>query len=264
MIQKMISAKRVSAVTALIIFFPVSRAAVPDEPWAGELNELTTRLVLTDRQVPEVRRLLKMIDGQARADRERCADDPRALIPAAEQREQMEDRYLESILEPEQIEGYQEIKERRKRDWEFLYLREGLRLSFEQCVSVRAILDEYGRKRKAMSEETKGHRDGPGDHGNDDRGGGRMGRGGTGFGMGREGGMGGGVRGDRGDMGPQGGIRGDVEQIANEQGKRIKEILTPIQKKMFKDVQKMMEQKRESFREAFGPPKQRRKMEPGQ
>ncbi len=248
--QKWISAKYVFIFVAMTVSLSISRAAVPDEPWTGELKELITRLGLADPQVLEVQRLLKMIDGQARVDRERCADDPRALIPAAEQRQQMEDRYLESILEPEQIERYREVQEQRKRDWEFLYLREGLRLSVDQCVTVRAILDEYGRKRRTVREGMSDRGDGPRGHGNGDRGGGGR--------------MGGGMRGSRGDMGPGGGMRGDDEQIANAKEKQIREILTPTQKKMFKDVQKMIQQKRESFREMFEPSRQQSKMDPGQ
>jgi hypothetical protein len=261
--KKMISAKHVFIFAAMTVSLPLSRAAIPDEPWTGELKELTTQLSLTDPQVLEAQRLLKMIDGQARVDRERCADDPRALIPAAEQRQQMEDRYLESVLEPEQIGRYREVQEQRKRDWEFLYFREGLRLSVNQCVTVRAILDEYGRKRRTAREGMRGHGDGPRGHGNGDRGGGRMG-GGSGLGMGGEGGMGGGMRGGRGDMGPGEGMRGDDEQIANAEEKQIREILTPTQKKMFKDVQKMIQQKRESFRKMFEPSRQQSKMDPGQ
>lgn len=262
--QKRIPARHVCLVAVLMVFFQASRAAVPDAPWAGELKELTTRLGLTERQIPEIHRLLKMIDGQARADRERCADDPRALIPAAEQRQQMEDRYLESILEPEQIDRYLEVKEQKKRDWEFMYLREGLRLSVDQCITVRAIMDEYGRKRKTMGEDMRSRGDGERGRGNGNRGGGRMGGGGTGFGMGGEGGMGGGMRGGRGDMGPEGGMGGAGERIENEKGKQIKEILTPDQKKMFKDVQKMVQQKRESFRDMYDHSRQRRETEPGQ
>ena len=247
--QEWISVKHVSIFAALMVSFFLSWAVGPDEPWTGELKELTTQLSLTNQQVQDTQRLLQMIDAQALADRERCADDPRALIPAAEQRQQMEDRYLESVLEPEQIEKYQEVKEQRKRDWEYLYLREGLRLSFDQCITARAILDEYGRKRKAMGEKMKGRGDGTRGRGNDDRGGGRMGGGGTGFGMEREGGMRGGMGGGRGGMGPGGAMRGDGEQIESEIGKQIKEILTPQQKKVLRDVQKMIEQKRESIRE---------------
>jgi len=43
----------------------------PDEPWTGELKELTTQLSLTNQQVQDTQRLLKMIDAQALADRER-------------------------------------------------------------------------------------------------------------------------------------------------------------------------------------------------
>ena len=261
--QKRISAKHVSTVAFLMISFLISWAAVPDELWTGELKDLTTRLSLTDQQAQEVQRLLKMIDGQARADRERCADDPRALIPAAEQRQQMEDRYLESMLEPQQIERYQEVREQRKRDWEYLYLREGLRLSVDQCITVRAILDEYGRKRKAMGEKMKGRGDGARGHGNDDRGGGRMGSGGMGRGMGGGGGMQGDMGGGHPMMGPDGAMRGDIEAVENEISKQIRGILLPDQKKMYKDVQKMIQQKRESIRERFESFRQPGK-EPGQ
>jgi len=63
------------------------------------------------------------------------------------------------------------------------------------------------------------------------------------FGMEREGGMRGGMGGGRGGMGPGGAMRGDGEQIESEIGKQIKEILTPQQKKVLRDVQKMIEQK---------------------
>ena len=72
------------------------------------------------------------------------------------------------------------------------------------------------------------------------------------------------MRGGRGDMGPEGGMRGDGEQIENEKGKQIKEILTPDQKKMFKDVQRMIQQKRESFRDMYDHSRQQREPEPGQ
>ena len=144
---------------AAMFFLQALWAAEPNAPRKDELNEFATRLNLSGLQIQEVERFLKMIEGQARADRERCTGNAQALIAAAEQRQLMEERHLESILELDQMERYQDIKELRKRDWEYLYYREGLLLTASQCVSVRAILDEFTRKRKIMGEEMKNHGD---------------------------------------------------------------------------------------------------------
>ena len=48
-------------------------------------------------------------------------------------------------------------------------------------------------------------------------------------------------------MGPGGPMREDLETVENEISKRIREILTPDQKKMFKDVQRMIREKRGEF-----------------
>ncbi len=53
------------------------------------------------------------------------------------------DERLESILTPEQHSEYRKWKIQRDREWEFHYLLEGLLLTDQQAVFVKAIVEEF-------------------------------------------------------------------------------------------------------------------------
>ncbi len=135
--------------SAILVIVP---AEAPDS-YAAELKTLTESLKLTEPQIAEAGKILTMIHSQAQKDWEQHADNPEALIQAARLRQQLTDDRLEAILTPEQHAEYRKLKIQRDRDWEYFYLQEGLQLSEQQGVAIRAIVDEYRKKWGAVMPE---------------------------------------------------------------------------------------------------------------
>ncbi len=132
-----------------------AQPAGPASSVGPEWTEVCLRLALSPDQVLEVNRLARMIDGQARHDRTQNVGDPKALIAAAGLRNQLVDRHLLTLIAGEQIEKYRQWQADRDRDWQFLYLREGLLLSEAQGVAVRQVLSEYEQRIREQIEEDR-------------------------------------------------------------------------------------------------------------
>jgi hypothetical protein len=137
---------------ALLVFAWSSSAGFPAGTTDSESDEwknLTEALRLTGPQAAAAEKIGDEIRAQAVKEREQYAEKPESLIQQARLRQQTADERLESALTPEQLVEFRKLKIQRDRDWEYLYLREGLDLSEQQGRVVKRIVDEYRSKLEA-------------------------------------------------------------------------------------------------------------------
>ena len=219
-------------------------------PAGKEWRELGALLSLSPEQTAEVGRLARMIESQARLDREQNAADPKGLIAAANLRQQLVDRHLLSLLDPAQTERYRGWQAKRDAEWEFLYWHEGLQLTEDQCLAVHTILSEYETNLRIEREEAQQPQDEPGEYQGGMPGGlpgGLPGQGG--FAPGTTSSSGG-MDKDRGSWEKRERRVDDsrFERLAGKKDKQVQALLTPAQLVHFKVVARLIEGKRESER----------------
>ena len=134
--------------TTFVLFFarPVLMSVEASDTIGAELKILVDALHLSGPKIAEAETILRAIQSQAQKDREQYVDNPEALIQQARIRQQSADERLESVLTAEQLVEFRKLKIQRDRDWEYLYLREGLGLTEQQGPIIKAIVDEYRSK----------------------------------------------------------------------------------------------------------------------
>ena len=110
-------------------------------------NQLKKRLQLTPQQVDSVKEIIKMLQAQESLDRQNFKKNALALLAAAVRRAQMAEIKLSNDLNDSQKATLKEIKEEQKKAGEFFSLKEGLILTVEQAVKVKAILQIYSSQR---------------------------------------------------------------------------------------------------------------------
>lgn len=213
----------------LILVAFVSAVEHDPEVKPGTLSEL---LEFDNRQMDRYADIMEMEQSQATLDRENFKTNTAGLIEAARRRRSMVDEHIEAMLTPEQQEVFEDLKQRRKRQRELFMLTEGLLLTPGQQDQVREILEKYRPGKKGdRPEGFKGR---------------EMGMGRPGGGMGRPGGgmMGGG----RGGMRPGGrggdGFRQKMDEMDAKKAKEIKQILSPEQQELFKQVRRIQKAER--------------------
>lgn len=224
---------------ALLIVPMVLVGAYDVSPRATELSEL---LQLNEQQIADVEKVFNMANGQAEKDRENFKGNPIALIEAAKRRREMTDQHIEHILDDDQKQKFNTLKQLRERNDELFVLQEGLMLTEEQHSRIKTILDDHHKMLEARRKSMKGMRSGGGGMGGGMKGGGM----GGGMGMGgRGGGMGGGRGGSMGSMGRGGAgnmqdrMLQDMKDMDAKKAKKIKKVLTKDQKVMYKEIRKM-------------------------
>jgi hypothetical protein len=215
-----------------------------------QIVELTKELELTEDQKMKCIDVFKMMENQAKRDREMYKTNPLALIHFAHTRRQMGDQRIGTFLEPEQKEKFERYKKRRMRKNGIFELTEGLLLTEVQVVQVEHVLDEFRRKNGGpMSENMNSGMKGGGE-GMRGGGGGMMGGDMMGGGGGMRGG-GGGMRGGGGKGGGSGmrGSRGSgsepgermtsmLKERERKKEKALKKYLTKEQRKQYKEIKK--------------------------
>lgn len=202
--------------------FSFAQDKAPD-PLQEKLKVLTEQLNLTEAQVSQVEKVLKMVGGQASMDRETFKGNPEALITAAKRRLDMIDTQIENMITPEQMAKFDYYKKQRMRKWEFFMIKEGLVLNQDESEAIEDIIDKYSFGQGGMREPMGG-----------DFGGG---------GPGRPGGPGGGMmRGGR-----PGGRMNPMKQIESKKNSEIKKVLTKEQWKQYKIIKKLIDAEKERF-----------------
>jgi protein CpxP len=94
----------------------------PGGPKGGDrtqarLEELKTRLALTDAQVPQVEAILKEAAEEGRRDREANPGDRQELGKRARERMQKVDAKIEALLTDDQKAKYEELKNERRQHY---------------------------------------------------------------------------------------------------------------------------------------------------
>lgn len=211
-----------------------------------QYDELTVLLKLTGEQSDTLLKTKKITENQAQRDRKNLKGEPLLLIEAAKRRRQITDNLIENMLSPDQKKKFEDFKIERNKSYGLFILTEGLLLSQNQITKVEIILDEYKKMMEANRERLMERRGG----GNRPQG---VGNGGMGRGSGGR---------MRGGMGMRGGGRrpsdmyNTIRGMDSKKAKRIKEILTKGQKKMYKQIRKIekkkLKQKIRQFREDMG------------
>lgn len=110
-------------------------------------NQLKEFLQLTPGQVDSVKEIIKMLQAQESLDRQNFKKNALALVAAAVRRAQMAEIKLSNELNDSQKATLMEIKKEQNKAREFFSLKEGLILTVEQAVKVKAILQLYASKR---------------------------------------------------------------------------------------------------------------------
>jgi len=216
------------------------------EQTPNQLKVLSESLSLTPQQITEVEKIIAMVESQAQKDHELYQGNVEALIAAAKRRLEMFDNAIQPLLTPDQVNLYSQQKRERMREWEFFMLKEGLQLTPQQCTTIKDLLDEYRTRRKQIMEKMMpegfdADEMGPGKEGGGERGG--EDRGGHGF----RGGMGGGPM-----AGP---MRDENSKLEKEKAAEINLLLTDTQKKMYKDLQKLIKKQRKELFKKMRPPR---------
>ncbi len=232
---------------ALLLFFirPYSMPAETADAESVEWKDLTGALHLTGPQAATADQIWKGIQAQAVKDREQNIDNPEALIQQVRLRQQTADERLESVLTPEQLTGYRKLKIQRDRNWEYLYLREGLDLTNQQGPVVKAIVDEYRSQWESTIPGGGGSSGGRNElkDGKSRRGGGldvEMGKPGNMYGSGAYPGK-----------GSTDGKAGQMTQMELEENRRIFEVLTETQRGWAGRVFQMIKTERDSRLKRF-------------
>jgi uncharacterized membrane protein YgcG len=210
---------------AFVVFGWVLTAA-QEEIWVYKWEkDLVTRINLTVEQSGRVEKIKVKVKTQAEKDRERCQDNGIGLIASAERRRAMMDSLIENVLDQNQKEIFNGIKQDRGDEEELFLLVEGLLLDEKQIIQITYILEFYNQKIEEMFKRSEKMMENS--------------MGGRNKGGRRSGGppMGGGMRGGGFSRGRRGGRPGDgIEDLKKKKSKQIKKILTKKQKKMYKQI----------------------------
>ncbi|MCP5108508.1 MAG: hypothetical protein GY950_34300 [bacterium] len=103
-------------------------------------DQIKERLELKPGQVDSVKKIIKMLRSQKNLDRQNFKQNALALVAAAVRRAQMAEIKLTNELNDSQKATLMEIKKEQNKAREFFSLNEGLILTEEQAVKVKAIL----------------------------------------------------------------------------------------------------------------------------
>lgn len=221
-----------------------------------ELTQISAQLGLTDNQALEVGKILKMTNSQAAQDRENFKGNARGLIEMARQRRRTRDQLIFRLLDEEQKHKFFTYMKKKQSEEELFLLTEGLMLTGEQLSQVKRILNEFREKWNRQQRYARIDMDEMMYGGGMTPSGGYM----PGGGMLPNGGMtpnstmmpGAGMR-NSGSMrrvprGMQDRLLQDMRAHNDAKAKKIKKILTPEQKKLYKYVLKLQDKELE---EAF-------------
>jgi hypothetical protein len=221
--------------------FPAGTADSENDQW----KMLIDALRLTGPQVTEADKIGIEIRAQAVKEREQYAEKPESLIQQARLRQQTADERLESVLTSEQRVEFRKLKIQRDRDWEYMYLQEGLDLNEQQGRIVKRIVDEYRSKLEAAlpgGVESTGSRNSLKD--------GRLGgSGGLDLGMGMQGGRRG--SGAYQGTGAGGGKTARMTEVELERNSRILGVLTDPQRSWAGRIFQMIKTERDSRQKRF-------------
>lgn len=133
---------------------PTTQANQPVDPLAEQVTKLKTRLELDETQTAKVREILEKEQAQAVKDRESFKTDAVKLIEVAYERREDTNARIESLLNPDQEEEFQELLKMTRFDRELFELTEGLMLNDDQAFTVEGILiDYYNKVKEFMPEE---------------------------------------------------------------------------------------------------------------
>ncbi len=205
----------------------------PVDPLSEQVMKLKKELKLEKTQTAKVREILEKGREQALKDREMFKNSALDLIHTAQERRELANSHIESLLTPEQKEEFKEIKKMTPFDRELFVLTEGLLLDDDQAFTVEGILidlqNEFG---DMIPEEFRN-----GERGNEGKRRGRMGRS---MRMGSP-------------LGRHGGVRNIIKEREKKKNKAIKKILFKHQKELFKQIKKdrkkKMKERREKMKE---------------
>ncbi len=188
----------------------------PVDSLSEQVMKLKKKLKLEKTQTAKVREILEKGREQALKDRETFKNSALDLIHTAQERRELANSHIESMLTPEQKEEFKEIKNMIPFDRELFVLTEGLLLNDDQAFTVEGILidlqNEFG---DMIPEEFRN-----GERGGEGRGRGRMGHS---MRMGSP-------------LGRYGGVRNIMKEREKKKNKAIKKILFKHQKELFKQI----------------------------
>ncbi|HPR64511.1 MAG TPA: hypothetical protein PK014_09845 [Thermoanaerobaculia bacterium] len=117
-----------------------------EETGQNALNELRLALKLSDEQTHRCSELLKVVEAQARLDRQNYRGDFDSLVMAYDKRMAFMDQNLISILTEPQRPLYEAWIQNRTDQHELLALREGLDLAASQKEAIAEIQDRFRQR----------------------------------------------------------------------------------------------------------------------
>lgn len=200
----------------------------PVDPLSEQVMKLKKKLKLEKTQTAKVREILEKDREQALKDREMFKNSALDLIHTAQERRELANSHIESLLTPEQKEEFKEITKMTPFDRELFALTEGLLLDDDQSFTVEGILIDLQNEFGDMIPEE--FRDGE--------------RGGEGIGRGR---MGHSMR-LGSPLGRYGGVRNIMKEREKKKNKAIKKILFKHQKELFEQIKKDRKKKMKETR----------------
>ncbi len=217
-----------------IIFISFVRAGtIPVIP-SKKINDFKDELKFSELQIKKFEKTIRIYYSQATLDRETFKTNSIALIEAAKRRKIMFDTGMNSFLNDEQKMQYESIKRDSIIDKELFILKEGLLLTDPQVLQAMFILEEYNPRidiiRENMS-EMRGNRNSGKSSAKGSMRSGRENR--------LHGGRSGMKRGSNLNSGPG----GEIAALKKAKIKKIKAILTELQKKLYKQLNKYFSKK---------------------
>ena len=210
-------------ILAIILSASLFAEEQPFDPLSEQVTRLKERLKLDDTQTAKVREILETDRGQTAKDRETFKGNALSLIQVATDRRKTTNMHIESLLNPDQKERFEEFVKMTRFDRDLFELIEGLCLNDEQAFTVEGILIDYYNAVKGMMPEEM--QPGVGDEKS-----GRYGRmipptGMRGFGR----------------------LRAAMKAQEKKKNKAVKKILTKEQKALFKQIREDRKKKRKEW-----------------